>query len=67
MAYNEKKKATNAKWDAENIDRMSLALPKGLKERIKAAIANDEKPSVNGFIVRAIREKLGDDPDGVKE
>ena len=47
--YTEARKAGNRKWDAENLDRLSIALPKGMKEKIKAAAARDGK-SVNQFI-----------------
>lgn len=51
------------KWQAENCERISLIVPKGKKERIKAhAAANGE--SLNGFVNRAIEETI--DRDGVK-
>lgn len=55
--YTEAKKASNQKWDAANLDRLSLAIPKGQKEAIKDhAAAKGE--SVNGFIWRAIQEAM---------
>ena len=54
MAYNEKKKATNAKWDAANIDRMSIAFPKGERERIKADAAAAGM-SANQYIYAAVK------------
>ena len=49
-------KAKN-KYNAENYERISLTVPKGEKDRIKAhAEANGE--SVNGFINRAINETM---------
>lgn len=36
-----------------NFDRVSVALPKGLKERINAT-----GETVSGFIIKAIQEKL---------
>ena len=54
--YTEARKNGNRKWDAANLDRLSLALPKGKKAEIQAhAQAHGE--SVNAFISRAIREK----------
>ncbi len=47
--YTEARKAGNRKWDAENLDRLSIALPKGMKEKIKAAAARDGK-SMNEYI-----------------
>ena len=55
--YTEARKAGNRKWDAANLDRLSIALPKGHKETIQAhAAARGE--SVNGFIGRAIGETM---------
>ena len=34
--YTEARKNGNRKWDAANLDRMSIALPKGRREEIKA-------------------------------
>ncbi len=51
--YTEAKKEGNRRWDAKNLDRLSIAVPKGKKELIKAhAVAHGE--SVNAFINRAI-------------
>lgn len=65
--YTEKKKISNRKWDSENLDRMSIALPKGKKQAIEAHIkAHPEKQdkSVNRFINRAIDETMQrDDQD----
>jgi len=55
--YTEKKKNSNRKWDAANLDRLSIALPKGRREQIKIfAAAHGE--SVNAFIGRAIEETM---------
>ena len=55
--YTEAKKEGNRRWDAANLDRLSIALPKGQREVIKAhAAARGE--SVNGFIGRAIDETM---------
>ena len=51
--YTEAQKQSAKKWDAVNLDRLSLALPKGSREVIKAhAAALGE--STNAFIKRAI-------------
>lgn len=62
MALSEKKKASNAKWDNENLKRMSLAVPVALYERMQARVEQTGE-SMNGFIKRALIETL--DRDGV--
>lgn len=53
--YNEARKNANRKWDSENLDRLSIALPKGSKDALKEhAERNGE--TVNAFIKRAIME-----------
>ncbi len=55
--YTEARKNGNRKWDAANLDRLSLALPKGKKAEIQAhAQAHGE--SVNAFISRAIETTI---------
>lgn len=55
--YTEARKLGNRKWDAENLDRISIALPKGAKDTIKAhAAATGE--SVNAFFNRAALEQI---------
>lgn len=60
--YTEKKKNSNKKWDSENLDRMSLAMPKGKKDKIKAH-AEAQGESANKFINRAIDETMKRDND----
>lgn len=55
--YTEKKKESNRKWDAANLDRLSIAVPKGKKDLIKAH-AEARGESVNAFINRAIDETM---------
>ena len=55
-------KATN-KWIAKAYDRINLTVPKGKKETIQAHAAAQGE-SVNGFINRAIDEKM--ERDGKK-
>ena len=55
--YTEAQKKSAQKWDAANLDRLSIALPKGRREQIKIfAAAHGE--SVNAFISRAIDEAM---------
>lgn len=53
----EAKKEGNKRWDAKNLDRLSIALPKGSKEAIKTH-AESKGESINGFIKRAIEETM---------
>lgn len=51
--------ATRAKnkYNAENYERISLSVPKGEKDKIKAH-AESKGESVNGFINRAIKQAM---------
>lgn len=55
--YTEAKKAGNRRWDAANLDRLSIAVQKGKKEEIKTH-AESMGESVNAFIGRAIDETI---------
>lgn len=55
--YTEKKKESNRRWDEKNLDRISIAVPKGNREKIKAHAAAQGE-TVNGFIKRAIDEVM---------
>lgn len=55
--YTDAKKEGNRRWDAANLDRVSVAMPKGKKEIIKNH-AGARGESVNGFINRAIDEAM---------
>lgn len=57
MPVSEAKKKSNAKWDSANLDRLSIALPKGTKAQIKAA-AESQGKTVNLFIKDAINDAL---------
>lgn len=57
MPVSEAQKKSAAKWDAANLDRLSLALPAGSRDAIKAHAAQRGE-SVNAFIGRAIREQM---------
>lgn len=53
----DKKKASNAKWDAAHLKRMSLAIPLDLYEKLQDYVSVT-KETVNGFIKRAISETV---------
>ena len=55
--YTEARKEGNRKWDTANLDRVSVDMPKGKKDIIKAH-AEARSESVNGFINRAIDEAI---------
>ena len=63
--YTEARKENNKKWDAANLDRLSIALPKGSKDKIKAHAENMGE-SVNAFIGRAIDEAMQKDIGFIK-
>ena len=53
--YSEARRSANKNWDSKNLDRISIALPKGSKDALKVH-AESQGESVNGFIKRAIME-----------
>lgn len=55
--YTEARKEGNRKWDAANLDRVSVAMPRGHKDKIKAH-AESMGESVNSFINRAISQQM---------
>lgn len=55
--YTEARKEGNRRWDAANLDRISIALPKGSKDIIKAHTEKTGE-SINAFIGRAIDETM---------
>ena len=57
MAVSDAQKKSAQKWDAANLDRMSLALPKGKKDAIKAAAALAGE-SMNQYIGNAIDMRM---------
>lgn len=61
MPVSESRKAANAKWDNTNLCRMSLAIPKELRARLNAHVAQSGE-TINGFIRRAIEEALKERP-----
>lgn len=60
--YTEARKNGNRKWDAANLDRISVAAPKGTKERWKAAAVAQDK-SLNQLIVEAVDHQIAQDHD----
>ena len=58
--YTEAVKTANRTWDSNNLDRLSIALPKGQKDIIKAH-AEKMGESVNKFIQRAIADAIEKD------
>ena len=55
--YTEAQKQSAKKWDSDHLDRVSVALPKGSRDTIKAH-ANRRGESVNRIISRAIAETI---------
>ena len=53
--YSEARKNANKNWDSKNLDRISVAMPKGSKDALKTH-AESCGESVNAFINRAIME-----------
>lgn len=66
--YTEARKAGNRRWDAANLDRVSIAMPKGKKDKIRAAAAAHNE-SMNQYIIGAIDERMqrDDTPASDKE
>lgn len=58
MPISDKKKASNKKWDAANLDRMSYTLPKGQKATVQAAAAAVSE-SVNEYTQKALLARMG--------
>lgn len=57
MSYTDTKKRNNRKWDAANLDRVSVAMPRGRKGAIRERAAAQGE-SMNGFINAAIDSTL---------
>ena len=57
MKISEARYRANKKWNAANLDRIEIQVPKGRKEAIKAqAAARGE--SLNSFVIKAIDERI---------
>ena len=63
--YTEARKEGNRKWDTANLDRVSVAMPKGKKDIIKAH-AEVHSESVNGFIMHDTACRGHESPDTVR-
>lgn len=50
--------AAKNKYRGENYDRMELAVPKGMKQALRAAAAQAGYTSFNSYIVDAVKEKF---------
>lgn len=57
MTVSKKQQASVHKYVREHYDRISVTVPQGKKDQIKAH-AEDQGESVNGFINRAIDEQM---------
>ena len=55
--YTEARKAANARYEANTVERVSLVLPKGKKETIQNAAASQGQ-SVNAYINQAIDRRM---------
>lgn len=60
--YTEARKQGNRRWDAANLDRLSITVPKGKRDLIKAHAASRGE-SLNKFINRAIDETMQRDKE----
>lgn len=57
MAVSDAQKRSAQKWDAANLDRVSVAMPKGMKDTVKAA-AESAGESMNQYINGAIVQRI---------
>lgn len=57
MAVSEAQKKSAQKWDAANLDRVSIAMPKGMKDTVKAAAAAAGE-SMNQYIISATEQRI---------
>lgn len=62
--YTEARKEGNKRWDEKNLDRVSIAMPKGKKDVIKLA-ATSVGESMNQYILAAIDLRM--ERDSAKE
>ncbi len=56
--YTDAKKASNKKWDSNNLDRLSFTVPKGQKATVQAA-AEGAGESVNEYTQKALLARMG--------
>lgn len=57
MPISEKKHASNVKWDSANLERISLAIPKGKGKLIREAAAASGE-SLNAYITNAAMQRI---------
>lgn len=57
MAVSDAQKRSAQKWDAANLDRVSIAMPKGMKDTVKAAAAAVGE-SMNQYIIGATEQRM---------
>ena len=55
--YTEAQKKSAKKWDAANLVRVSVAMPKGKKDDIKEA-ASAAGESMNQYIINAVDQRM---------
>ena len=60
MPVSEAQKKSAQKWDAANLDRISVALEKGKKDEIKKAAAKHGE-TMNQYVKQAIDKRLAED------
>lgn len=60
MPVSDAQRKSAQKWDAANLDRISVALPKGKKDEIKAAAAIHGE-TMNQYVKTAIDQRLEHD------
>lgn len=65
--YTEKKRASNERWDKANLDRISIVVPKGDRDKIKSHVERMGEKSVNMFINRAIKETMERDMEKLND
>ena len=56
--YTEARKEGNKKWDSKNLDRISIAIPKGRKSTVEACAAARGQ-SVNGLVNALLMNAAG--------
>lgn len=56
--YTEARKEGNKKWDAKNLDRISIAIPKGRKLTVETC-AKEKGQTVNGFVNFLLMDAAG--------
>lgn len=63
MPISEKKKASNARWDAKNMEIVTLKVRKGKRKKIHE-LAEQSGQSMAGYILEAIRQRAERDGMG---